>query len=334
VTFLANILLDCDGRIRQWDARAERLFGFAGAAALGRHSALLHAGGNGTVDALLLQAAQSGYAEHEGRCVREDGGAFPAYTLVTAMGEGGGPRGYSMFIRDLAEHPAALPELRGLLSAAIAEGEAERTRIARALREELGDTLAALRMDLLWLAQGLMRYDARYARRAERMRETVEAVVASMRRIAAILRPAELDNLGLVPAVEQLLRETSERAGIPAGLDPGPGSAALREPLATSVYRIVQQAVEYVARHTGAAAIRVALSHDGDRLRIEVRGEGAGAGAGSPGDPPPYGLLAIRERAQALGGLARIGRAERGGILLEIAIPAGKDSAGTRQAAS
>jgi len=321
VTSLANIPLDNTGRIRQWNACAGQLFGFTSGAALGRHFSFLYGHGEGGIAALLARAAADSCADYEGECTRADGSAFAGRTLVTALREDGRLSGYSLVVHHLAEQAATLPQLRNLHSATLAAGEVERTRIARALRDEIGERLAAIRMDLAWLARRLPEGEQRLADRTEKMTALLDSTVASMRRIATDLRPSELDSLGLVPAVASLLRALSERTGIAAGLDAALDGAALREPLVTGVYRMLQDAVESIATHSRATEVGVALRLDGGRLLIDVRANGRGTGSDSSEIDDPYGVLIVTERAHALGGAAAFGRSGGGGTIVQIAIP-------------
>jgi two-component system sensor kinase len=319
---LANVLLDGDGGIRQWDARARRLFGFAGEVALGRHCSLLYGGVDRRITALLAEAAEVYCADYEGECVRQDGSSFPARTLVTALRGDGDLRGYSLVVQDLAEQSVALPRLRELHRATLHAGEAERTCIARALHDEVGERLTALRMDLAWLARRVPAGDEQLTERTGKMKQLVDATVASVRRIATDLRPAELDNLGLVPAVEHLLHELSKRTGIGVSIDASLNSAEFGEPLVTAVYRILQEAVAHITRRADATEVCVALQLVGDKLRIGVRDNGRVIGPGATDADHWYGVLGIRERLHAVGGGAVVRWPESGGTVVDIVIPA------------
>jgi two-component system sensor histidine kinase UhpB len=141
-----------------------------------------------------------------------------------------------------------------------------------------------------------------------------------------------LDDLGLVPAIEGLLHDLSQRTGIVVSFEPGHGSLAPGEPVATSIYRIVQEALTNVARHAEATEVRVTMSNEGERFVVRVRDNGKGYDAVVAERRKSYGVLGIRERAYTLGGSARIARAADGGTLVEIEIPitrfAGKGGTG------
>jgi signal transduction histidine kinase len=198
--------------------------------------------------------------------------------------------------------------------------EAERLRIARELHDELAQWLTAIKMDVSWLSSRLPREEAQLLARVEKMKGVVDTAVAAVRRIAADLRPVMLDDLGLVPAIEGLLHDLSQRTGIVISLDGAAAELDFREPLPTALYRIAQEALTNVARHAGATEVSVTM-HVGDgRLVLAVRDNGRGF------DPravraKSYGILGIRERAHTLGGTARFERIAEGGMLVEIVIP-------------
>jgi len=130
-----------------------------------------------------------------------------------------------------------------------------------------------------------------------------------------------LDDLGLVPALEHLLHELSQRTGIVVSLDAEEAGIDLGEPAVSSLYRMAQEALTNVARHAEAKEVQVAISADDARLVLTVRDNGKGYDAEAAARRKSYGVLGIRERARTLGGDARIERLESGGTLVEIVIP-------------
>ena len=120
-----------------------------------------------------------------------------------------------------------------------------------------------------------------------------------MRRIASDLRPVMLDDLGLVPSIEHVVHTFTERTGVPVELDVRSDGAELGDPLATGVYRIVQEALTNVARHARARAVEVSLHVNGDLLEVSVRDDGIGL-KDAPAAGRSHGILGMKERAQTL----------------------------------
>ena len=257
--------------------------------------------------------------------LRADGEEFPIDASISHV-DVEGRKFYTVILRDITERQGAAAalnkshqELRELYESMHQVREAERTRIARELHDELAQWLTALKMDVTWIASRLPREQEDLIVKAERAKTVVDSTVAAVRRIAADLRPVMLDDLGLVPALESLLSDLADRAGIEATVNAGSDELVLREPLATAVYRMVQEALTNVARHANATDVVVDVVQAGETLHVRVRDNGQGL------KPDPsrksFGLLGIRERARTLGGDARIYSPPGGGTVVEIDVP-------------
>ena len=258
--------------------------------------------------------------------LRADGEEFPidaSISQVTVEGR----KLYTVILRDVTQRKQAeqalersYEELRQLSAAMHDVREAERTRIARELHDELAQWLTALKMDVSWLSARLPAEPAGLLRRTDKMKQLLDATVTAVRRIAADLRPVMLDDLGLVPSIEHVVHTFSERTGVPVSLDIRAEGSDLGEPLATGVYRMVQEALTNVARHARATDVRVSLSVEGDMIEVRVRDNGVGL-SDAPAAARSHGILGIKERAQTLGGSARIYSPPERGTVVEISIP-------------
>jgi hypothetical protein len=259
--------------------------------------------------------------------LRSNGEEFPidaSISQVTIEGK----KLYSVILRDISERKAAeialkrsYEELRELSNAMHDVREAERTRIARELHDELAQWLTAIKMDVSWLSSRLPREQAQLVDKTEKVKALVDTTVNAVRRIAADLRPVMLDDLGLLPAIESLLHDLSQRTGIVISLDVESGELDFREPLATALYRMVQEALTNVARHAEATEVRVAVRVEGGELALSVCDNGRGFDEAAAAARKSYGVMGIRERAHTLGGRARIERLATGGTRVEIVIP-------------
>lgn len=184
--------------------------------------------------------------------------------------------------------------------------EEERTRIARELHDELGQALTALRIDLDWLDAKLPQKEARIGDKLALMREQVAKTVESVRRISQDLRPGVLDDLGLAAAIEWQAEQFQERTGVKCTLVMNREEFELDSPVATSVFRIVQEALTNVARYAEAKEVIITVSEEAYGIRLRVRDDGKGFDAAVKPGKKSYGLLGIRERVSMLGGAVDI----------------------------
>jgi PAS domain S-box-containing protein len=240
--------------------------------------------------------------------LRADGEEFPIEASISQLAEERG-RLYTVILRDITERKRmqdALEyshrELQELSSALQSIREEERKRIARELHDDLGQLLAALRMDLSVLKGRLAPGHPDLSAMADQMDQLVLTTVVSLRRIAADLRPKILDDIGLYPALQSLVGEFSQRQGIACKLSAFDDDLPLDETRATSLFRMTQEALNNVAKHAGATMVTVAIQRNGDDLVLTVRDDGRGMSADDRRKSKSYGLIGMRERAYILGG--------------------------------
>ncbi|HTO73200.1 MAG TPA: ATP-binding protein [Gemmatimonadales bacterium] len=216
-------------------------------------------------------------------------------------------------------------ELRALAARIQATREEERSRIAREIHDELGQALTALKLDLAWLENQQHRtattsggFNIGGVSITARIDETMEIV----RRIASELRPSVLDQLGLEAAIEWLAQESSRRTGIAVALrveDLPP----LPEQVASHAFRIIQEALTNVTRHSSASRVDVTVRHVGSNLILGVEDNGIGIMPQSLSGLRSLGLVGMRERAVACGGTLMV-RGEPGkGTAIVVTIPVG-----------
>ena len=258
--------------------------------------------------------------------LRSNGEEFPIDASISQVAVKG-KKLFTVILRDVTERKVAeealahsYAELRAMSAAMNEVREAERTRIARELHDELAQSLTAVKMDVAWLAARLTREQVPLLNRTEKMRQLVDDTVKSVRRIASDLRPVMLDDLGLMPSIENLAHAFTERTGIAVNLNMDAAGYEFHDPLATAVYRIAQEALTNVARHAEATEVDLTVLLESGRLRVDIRDNGRGF------TPDPahksYGILGIKERAQTIGGVAEIRSVPEGGTLVQILIPA------------
>lgn len=217
-------------------------------------------------------------------------------------------------------------ELRALSASMVAAREEERRRIARELHDDLGQRLSALKMDLATLRPPAPRraLDSRISA----MLEMIDQTVASVRRIATDLRPSMLDDLGLNAAIEWLARDASKRMGIEIELQLDDIGIDLGDAAVTALYRMVQEALTNVGRHSDATRVTIELTLRDSDLTLTVQDNGAGFTTKDQQKQGSYGLLGLRERAHMLGGTLSIVNSAEGGARICLQLPLDSESHG------
>jgi two-component system NarL family sensor kinase len=232
-------------------------------------------------------------------------------------------------LQELAEHGAraiqavqvadALQANRQLL---VTAREEERSRLRRDLHDELGPTLAGLAMQLGSLAEVVRADPAIAVKRLARLEAASRAALDDVRRVSRGLRPPELDELGLVGALEQTARE----AGLRLTIDLPEPLPVLPPAAEVAAYRIAAEALVNVARHAGVTSACLSLGVANETLAVRVVDAGVGFPTRSAQSTIGVGTVAMRERAEELGGTLVIGRASTGGTVVEARLPAGTAS--------
>ncbi|MEP0845938.1 MAG: PAS domain S-box protein [Phycisphaerae bacterium] len=209
--------------------------------------------------------------------------------------------------------------------------EEERGRIARELHDELGQALTALNMELHWVKDRLSDDIAAVRARIESMCELLRSTLSSLRAICADLRPAVLDDFGLIAAMEWQAREFQQRTQIACRLRRPARLPALPNEQATAIFRILQESLTNVARHARARHVRLALTASSGRVQLEVRDDGIGIGAAEVSGPHAMGLAGMRERAARWGGRLRVSGRPGSGTRVVVTMPVAPAIGGRRE---
>jgi two-component system, NarL family, sensor histidine kinase UhpB len=216
---------------------------------------------------------------------------------------------------------AAQAEIGSLAAHLLQVREDERKHIAREMHDELGQILTAIDMELRWINRKYSNVPAEMRGRIEGMLELSARAVDSVRRMSSELRPGVLDNLGLKAAIEWLAADYSRRTAIEATADMDLREETVGEKAAIALFRITQEAMTNVARHSRASKVRVSLEERGDAIILEVRDDGVGITRAQAEDPCAFGLMGIRERVRELGGEVSIRGDEGRGTVVSVSIP-------------
>ncbi|MEY4705631.1 MAG: hypothetical protein RL042_1836 [Nitrospirota bacterium] len=187
--------------------------------------------------------------------------------------------------------------------------EEERRRIARELHDEFGQALTGLKFDLAWFGLKLAQApaplpDTDLQGKVLAMSGSVDALLESVRATAAALRPAMLDDLGLVPALESLAMAFQHRTGARCAVDIAPEltSTEFAPAIATTLFRIAQELLTNVMRHAAASQVHIRLYLDHRSVALEVTDNGKGIPRERLTTSDSFGLRGMQERTSLLGG--------------------------------
>ncbi|MDD2880122.1 MAG: PAS domain S-box protein [Rhodoferax sp.] len=211
-------------------------------------------------------------------------------------------------------------QLRELVALNEAEREEERKHIAREVHDELGQFLTALRMDLSLMTMRFGALDTALVTQVDASKALVDRAIRSVRRVAANLRPPELD-LGLVTALEFLCKEFNRHNGAACQLKLSVPYIAVDDAHTVVIFRIVQESLTNVARYAQATQVIVDLGCDGTQLGLEIRDNGQGFDMAAVAARKTLGLLGMRERALALAGHLEVISAPGQGTVVAVTIP-------------
>jgi signal transduction histidine kinase len=209
-------------------------------------------------------------------------------------------------------------EIARLSARLVAAQETERRSISRELHDEVGQTLGAVLVDAANLANRIPAEDTVSHRYLDNIRALADTSVNSIRNIALLLRPSMLDDLGLVPALEWQAREVSRRSGVKVKVAAENVSDSLPDALRTCIYRVVQETLNNVSRHSGAKSALVSVQQTEGSIVLTVRDDGSGF---EPAKTRGLGLIGMEERVKQLGGRLEIQSQPGHGTLLRATLP-------------
>jgi PAS domain S-box-containing protein len=350
----AIFLLSPTGHVMTWNLGAERIKGYKAEEIIGKHFSRFY-----TQDAReshwpereLEIATKQGRFQDEGWRVKKDGTMFWASVTITALqGTDGKLRGFSKVTRDLTERRALEErtqelnkelrnrmgqllesrnqlelrtlELQRLSTRLLAIQDEERRRIARELHDDLGQELAALKMYMDLITQKTKGTDISDISQAS---ELTDRAIAKIRNMSYLLHPPLLEESGLMAAIHWFLDGFGKRSELKVALDFAPiAFPRFSKEIEISVFRIIQESLINVYRHSGSPDARIDINQQPDRIIVKIRDYGKGiesdAVTGSLPVTSGAGIGGMRERLKQFGGELKIMRAEPG-TLVEAIVP-------------
>jgi PAS domain S-box-containing protein len=329
----AIVTIDGDQRVVVFNPAAQRMFGYSEAQIRGKPLDLLlperfrvvHEGNiaafrNSGVNARVKDARMDIIG------LRADGTEFPIESTIAQVMIDGKTM-FTAILRDIGDRRRAEDDLREshrqlreLASSLQVVREEERTSIARELHDELGQQLLRLRMDLSWLSGRIKELPPAVQEKVAEMKQFIAGTVDTLRRVTTRLRPPLLDELGLAEAARWQLDGFAKQTGITIVSSISIDSPLLDERTSINVFRILQESLTNVARHSEATQVNVSLSAADDTLALEISDNGHGTEFGDKVELG-HGLVGIRERVLLLGGRMEIVTALGAGFSISIRVP-------------
>lgn len=211
-----------------------------------------------------------------------------------------------------------LRELAAHLNKALEE---ERKRIAREVHDELGQSLTALKIDITSLEEKLKVNPGCLRQELDSMLSIVNKTLEAVKTITSELRPGVLDQLGLIAAIEWQLKEFASRTGLSFDTNLDESIPQLPEEIQVSLFRIFQELLTNIMRHSEARHVTVSMTLKSDMLTLMVHDDGKGIEPEMISSSISLGIRGMRERAQYLGGTFDISGGSESGTSVIVRIP-------------
>jgi PAS domain S-box-containing protein len=314
------VTMDQDGRVVDFNAAAERCFGYTEDEVRGREMAEL------IVPPELRERHRRGLARYlatgepvvldrriEITAMRADGSTFPVELTITRI-DVPGPAAFAGYIRDITERKEADAELKASRARIVEAADAARRRIERDLHDGAQQRLVELALDLRLARSRLEEDPGEAGAMLDAALDDLKAATSELRELARGIHPAALSEGGLGPALEAL----AMRSSVPVRLVAVPNER-FAPAVESTVYLSVSEALANAARYAEASVVEVEIERVGDRLRVEVRDDGRGGADARRGS----GLRGLADRLAALHGEGELISPPGGGTTLRAELPCG-----------
>ncbi|PYV29079.1 MAG: hypothetical protein DMG24_00005, partial [Acidobacteria bacterium] len=315
----AIMLLDPEGRVVSSNSGVEDVLGYRADEIEGKHLSCFFPNHSRELADQELAATRA-HERYEGEAlrVRKDGSQFWAGTLTIALRDHvGNLRGFAKVVQDITSRKEEEDLSRELSIRMMRAQDEERKRISRELHDTAGPSLAALVMNLAQVekaASGLGRKTR--SALAESVKLAKECA-QQLRTVSYQLHPPLLDEAGLASALRWYVELLAQRSELKAELELPPNLPRLPKEIEFAVFRVVQEALMNVQRHSGSPTAQVKITCDNHRLALEVRDQGKGIPAEVRDG---LGLRGMRERVQQAGGAIEID-SDGDGTAVRVSVP-------------
>jgi PAS domain S-box-containing protein len=255
-----------------------------------------------------------------------DGSQMPAQISIRPLAKNGSKcPAIGMVVTDMTEIRRTEEMLRTLTHRVVQVQEAERGSVALELHENITQLLCAILVRSQTLANMFAKREGPFKTEAVKLREMLGHAAEEVERISRNLRPSVLDELGLVAVLHDTSAEFQRRTGVPVKLVCVELDSRLPADIELTLYRVLQEALKNVERHSRARNVAVKLIRTGDFIQLSIRDDGIGFDPDRPASAPKgtggFGLLGMRERAAYVGGALKVKFSRLAGTEIEVRIP-------------
>lgn len=315
------------GIINSWNTGAEKIFGWAENEIVGQPVEIIFTPEDrqkGEPEKERKTALRYGRAPDERYHLRKDSSRFYVSGVTTTLkGENGKVLGLVKIARDMTEQLKTEKALRDkeMLQKLVGAQEEERRRIARDLHDELGQQLTALRLNLEKTRK--MCEDENVRAEIDKTELLAKSIDNGVDFLAWELRPAALDQFGLIPALDNYVKQWTHFSGIRAELL----ASSLKKrrfarEIETNLYRIVQEALNNIHKHARAENVEVLLEKRGELIVLIIQDDGKGFNVKNKKTRSKgIGLIGMQERAELIGGTLEIESAPGAGTTIFVRVP-------------
>lgn len=199
--------------------------------------------------------------------------------------------------------------------------EDERTSLSRELHDEFGQTLTGMKLDVSWIKRKVAADDGLVMERLDSLLAALDHTIIAVQHMSARLRPVALDDFGLRDAVELAARDVTKRTNITCHIVSEPHNMTLDDTVTTEAFRILQEALTNVVRHSGAREVTILLRKRKNIFTMEISDNGKGIKKKDLVNPRSIGLTGMHERAHALGGTLVIMGMRGKGTSITVTVP-------------
>src|SRR5664280_2098324 len=199
--------------------------------------------------------------------------------------------------------------------------ENERNEIALNLHDDLGKKLTAINLDIAWLKSRIGVQSKAVREKIEEMSSMIKETIESIKETSALLRPAILFDLGLVPAIKSLLGSFEKQTGIKCNFYFRPEEFLLEDRFSLILYRIFQESMTNIARHSGASRADINLYVLRNKIELIIKDDGCGIEKNKVNSFKSLGIAGIKERVNSVNGKMNIVGAAESGTMISVEIP-------------